>query len=97
MRIIDVEYDSKMNPISVTCEDEDGVYGFEAVQHGRWEDDRCSECGVEAEYSTREEPVYDYDWDENLYLSHYETIYEYRFTNYCPNCGAKMELEVQYD
>ena len=63
------------------------------VRHGRWIDGHCSECGAEATFTTWTEPVYDYDWEENLYYSHDEIHNEYNETNYCPNCGAKMDLE----
>ena len=61
------------------------------VRHGRWLDGHCSECGAEATFTTWTEPVYDYDWEENLYYSHDEIHNEYNETNYCPNCGAKMD------
>lgn len=63
------------------------------VRHGRWVDGHCSECGADATFTTWTEPVYDYDWEENLYYSHDEIHNEYSETNYCPNCGAKMDLE----
>ena len=58
---------------------------------GRWEDGRCSNCKEEASSTSWDEPVYDYDWEENLRYSHTETNTEYLLTTYCPNCGAKME------
>ena len=61
------------------------------VRHGRWIDGHCSECGAEATFTTWTEPVYDYDWEENLYYSHDEIHNEYNETNYCPNCGAKLD------
>ena len=64
------------------------------VRHGRWEDGRCSNCKEEAVSTSFDEPIYDYDWEENLRYSHTETHTEYHLTNYCPNCGCKMDLEV---
>ena len=63
------------------------------VRHGRWEDGRCSNCKEEAVSTSFDEPIYDYDWEENLRYSHTETHTEYHLTNYCPNCGCKMDLE----
>lgn len=63
------------------------------VRHGRWEDGRCSNCKEESVSTSFDEPIYDYDWEENLRYSHTETHTEYHLTNYCPNCGAKMDLE----
>lgn len=57
---------------------------------GRWVDGHCSECGIEALSSALDEPIYDYDWEENLQFSHTETHIEYHETNFCPNCGADM-------
>ena len=58
---------------------------------GRWVDGHCSECGTEAPSSSWDEPIYDYDWEENLQFSHTETHREHHETNYCPNCGAQMK------
>ena len=63
------------------------------VRHARWEDGRCSNCKEEAVSTSFYEPIYDYDWEENLRYSHTETHTEYHLTNYCPNCGCKMDLE----
>lgn len=60
------------------------------VRHGEWVDGHCTECGEEAMYSTFDEAIYDYDWEENLQYSHTETNVEYHLTDYCPHCGAKM-------
>ena len=68
---------------------EDGMR--DAVKHGRWEDGRCSNCEEEALSTSWGEPIYDYDWEENLRYSHTETHPEYHLTNYCPNCGARMD------
>ena len=75
------------------------------VVHGRWieheetpEDayrhHKCSECNVNApfDYKMRE------DWDEGIDGEWYsiglvdDGINEH-LTDYCPNCGAKMDLE----
>ena len=65
------------------------------VVHGEWEDGVCSVCKEEASYSTWEDPIYDYDWEENLVFSHIETHTEYILTNFCPNCGADMRKKVE--
>lgn len=51
----------------------------------------CSHCVEEAYYKSVFEEKFDYDWDENLYSNGYEELREYIKSNYCPNCGAKME------
>ena len=67
------------------------------VVHGRWLFDSntercfCSACNEEALYTSKDDPIFDYDWEENLRYSHTETILEEHLTNYCPNCGAKMD------
>ena len=67
------------------------------VVHGRWLFDSntercfCSACNEEALYTSKDDPIFDYDWEENLLYSHTETILEEHLTNYCPNCGAKMD------
>lgn len=66
------------------------------VVHGRWLFDSntercfCSACNEEALYTSKDEPIFDYDWEENLRYSHTETIIEEHLTNYCHNCGADM-------
>lgn len=59
-------------------------------KQGRWEDGFCSNCKEEAMSTRWDEPIYDYDWEENLRYSHTETHTEYHLTDYCPNCGALM-------
>lgn len=68
------------------------------VKHGKWVEDAyydnpcvCSYCGVEAPYFNKFEETFDYDWEENLVSTGYETIKEYIRTPYCPYCGAKMD------
>ena len=61
------------------------------VVHAHWEDGVCSNCKEEALSTSWDEPIYDYDWEENLRYSHTETHTEYHLTDYCPNCGAKMD------
>ena len=74
----------------------DTVDAVEVVR-GRWLFDSnteryfCSACNEQALSTSKDEPVYDYDWEENLRYSHTETIVEEHLTNYCPNCGAKMD------
>ena len=79
------------------------------VVHGRWieheetQEDayshhKCSECNVNAPfyYKMRE------DWDEGMDGEWYsiglvdDGINEY-LTDYCPNCGAKMEVDHEDD
>ena len=73
----------------------DAVDAVEVV-HGRWLFDSntercfCSACNEEALYTSKDDPIFDYDWEENLRYSHTETILEEHLTNYCPNCGADM-------
>ena len=75
------------------------------VRHGRWieheetPDDayrhhKCSECNVNApfDYNMRE------DWDEGMdgewdSLGLVDDGINEHLTDYCPNCGAKMDLE----
>ena len=68
------------------------------VKHGEWIEDGysdcpcvCSYCGEEAQYISRFEETFDYDWEENLQSTGYEEIREYIRTPYCPNCGTKMD------
>lgn len=51
----------------------------EPVRHGKWLDGKCTVCGWE------EPDGYSYNGYET------ETWEE---TSYCPNCGAKMDLEA---
>ena len=55
----------------------------EPVSHGRWEDgafENSKRCSVCKNYASK---VY----------CHSEPIFDYKR---CPNCGAKMDLEVEY-
>ena len=68
----------------------------EEVRHGKWTENEdgilyCSECKEEALYKSIFEEQFDYDWEENLVPCGYEEHKEYIKTNYCPNCGAKMD------
>ena len=76
--------------IRSTIDDAPTVDAVEVV-HGRWEDGRCSNCNEEALSTSWDEPIYDYDWEENLRYAYTETHKEYHLTDYCPNCGAKMD------
>lgn len=67
------------------------------VVHGYWEDGVCSVCKEEAFSTSWCEPIYDYDWEENLEFSYIERHEEYHLTEFCPNCGAKMDLERSKD
>ena len=90
---------TKDDPICATIQDLKDFPAVDAVEvvHGRWLFDSgrgryfCSACNEDALYTTKDEPVYDYDWEENLRYSHTETFIEEHLTNYCPNCGAKMD------
>lgn len=61
------------------------------VVHAHWEDGVCSNCKEEALSTSWDERIYDYDWEEILQYSHTDTHTEHHLTNYCPNCGAKMD------
>ena len=68
------------------------------VVHGEWIEDGyydnpcvCSVCGAEADYVSKFNETFDYDWEENLVPTGYEEIKEYIRTPYCPNCGARMD------
>ena len=72
------------------------------VRHGEWVYDEenecvCSCCGVEAQYISRFNETFDYDWEENLVSTGYEETKEYILTPYCPNCGAKMDGKGESD
>ena len=59
--------------------------GYEAgrrssVKHGRWVDDKCTECGSSATYA--------YGNAGSMFSP--EEYGYYKLTPYCPNCGAKM-------
>lgn len=69
------------------------------VVHAEWiwdgYEDRlaCSHCGAEAHYTSTFKETFDYDWEENLQSTGYEELREYIRTDYCPNCGARMDLD----
>ena len=59
----------------------------EPVRHGRWLKDKerntyCSCCDtyIPVVHCHQDYQDYEYDWDEEI-----------EETNYCPNCGAKMD------
>ena len=66
------------------------------VVRGRWLYDSgterhfCSACNEYALSATTQEQVEDYDWEENL-VFHLEPVTKEFWTDYCPNCGAKMD------
>ena len=66
------------------------------VVHGKWLFDSgserhfCSACNEYALSATTQEQVADYDWEENL-VFHLEPVTKEFWTDYCPNCGAKMD------
>ena len=62
----------------------------EPVKHGRWNVANdgthfCSECGCDASYT----------WDDidRFFINSADDVPD-RISNYCPNCGCKMDLEV---
>ena len=90
-------------PPVVSADDIDDAPTIEAepVKRGPWIGDGyyekpcvCSYCGAEAHYISTFKETYDYDWEENLQSTGFEEICEYIKSDYCPNCGAKMDLEV---
>lgn len=50
------------------------------VRHGRWEGDDCSCCKL--------------PWNYNMLQNAQDWGYFDPMPDYCPNCGAKMDLEV---
>ena len=66
------------------------------VRNGRWDDEhKCTVCHNEAFCKISNiRPDYDYDWEENLVeTGDYIWDIEWVETDYCPNCGCKMDLE----
>ena len=61
------------------------------VVHAHWEEGKCSNCEAEACSHSWDEPIYDYDWDENLQYIYTEHHTEYDLTDFCPFCGAQMD------
>lgn len=62
-------------------------------EKGEWNNGECANCHEEAPYTSWDEPIYDYDWEESLQYSHTERHKEYHLTNFCPNCGSDMRGE----
>lgn len=52
------------------------------VRHGRWVDNHCTECGMM--------PMGDEMWKH----CDFDPPSFEKFMDYCPSCGAKMDLEV---
>lgn len=56
----------------------------DAVKHGRWEQGICTVCQFDIRYLTDgENDLEQWVWDEGF--------------DYCPNCGAKMDLPEPYN
>ena len=89
-------YMDALDKVEIVIRNAPTVEAVEVV-YGRWLFDSntercfCSACNEEALYTSKDDPIFDYDWEENLRYSHTETILEEHLTNYCPNCGAKMD------
>lgn len=78
--------------------DEIPTEDVEIVRHAEWIEDGyddfpcvCSYCGEEAPHESFFDPVFEYDYEENLQPRGYEENIEYIKTQYCPHCGAKMD------
>lgn len=72
------------------------------VKHGEWveceydyddyEHHRCSSCNVVAYFSYKTEPMYDENYDGDMeFVCETDVGILENLTNYCPNCGAKMD------
>ena len=58
------------------------------VKHGRWNDNyECTSCGAKALFGEKPDPYHP---------CHLLALF-YVCSNYCPNCGAKMDLEEMDD
>ena len=86
----------KADPKLAYCIDNIEPVEVEEVTHGEWlfdsgtEQHFCSACSEYALSVTYEKQVADYDWEENLVFRTEPTTKEF-LTDYCPNCGAKMD------
>lgn len=102
MRVVDCEYDSNEEPVSVTCEDDGEYYTFHreevghwvyAVRKGRypsWEvSAECPNChnGVTILWRGNFPSVPD-EIAESVALQSAKSAYLYPF---CPYCGMKLE------
>ena len=54
------------------------------VKHGEWIDGRCTNCN----YKTDIEQIGFKCWGDGVHV-------KYKETNFCPNCGAKMDGKEQ--
>ena len=86
-RLIDQDYDGAGNIIAVTIEDDGLIYEFEMVRHGRWiptakEDDDL--VGTLHRYTCSA-----CNWS----IGDNPTSWGI----FCPNCGAKMDVETKDD
>ena len=61
-------------------DDDDDV---KSVRHGKWINGKCSECGHELTRVVSFDPQFDL----------FPRIKDIDKTRYCPNCGAKMDLD----
>ena len=69
---------------------------FDDENGTEWDSHQCSVC----KKSSLSEMIYEDDYDEGLdgewfYLGKRENGIIEHLTNYCPNCGAKMESEAR--
>lgn len=63
----------------------------EPVRHGHWDSNGCCTiCGKCAACTEWDTPVYGH-WNGISRLSHFDHHVDTVKTEYCPNCGAKMD------
>ncbi len=63
-------------------------------KHARWTHDGfCTACGNEAEYTEWVEDLVGYDWNFNMRKYGEEVHRNHKLTNFCSNCGSKMDGE----
>ena len=86
-KIIGVDYDQS-GMLAVYVETVEGRQKFVRERHGRWVDRyggkhdnpkyECQECRKEAPYRPKLDDLYNWYHEQDL-------------SDYCPNCGAKMD------